>query len=271
MDKNKPVYVLIVDDEGANRHLVRDALQQVGYVVQEAVSGDDAIQKIENQTYDVVLMDVRMQGVTLLRRIQGVLLDGVVILMTRYENLPLALDVLRFGAYDYLIKPSEVEDIKSSVASGVARVHKLRHRRQLLDMIKNDRVEWANDDPEESLASTTDDYLSSPVQHRMELGSLTVLQGLLKVLVADTPIDLTPTEFDLLVYLVEHRERAVPCQELVQEVRGYTLPEPEAREVIRPHVSNLRRKLKPMDDSFDFIINVRGIGYQFIDDARPRE
>ena len=59
-----------------------------------------------------------------------------------------------------------------------------------------------------------------------------------------------------------HRGRVVPCSELVREVRGYSLEEHEAREVIRPHVSNLRRKLKASGQNPNIIVNVRGIGYR---------
>nr|PZN51945.1 MAG: hypothetical protein DIU68_15530 [Chloroflexota bacterium] len=54
----------------------------------------------------------------------------------------------------------------------------------------------------------------------------------------------------------------VSCHELVREVRGYAVDETEAREVIRPHVSNLRRKLKAAGQDADVIVNVRGIGYR---------
>ena len=54
----------------------------------------------------------------------------------------------------------------------------------------------------------------------------------------------------------------VPCHELVREVRGYAVDEAEAREVIRPHVSNLRRKLKSAEQDADLIVDVRGIGYR---------
>ncbi|NLF77164.1 MAG: response regulator transcription factor, partial [Chloroflexi bacterium] len=96
----------------------------------------------------------------------------------------------------------------------------------------------------------------------MTIGPLTIYPGRYQISVGDQPIDLTPTEFDLLLYLAAHRGRVVPCSELVREVRGYSLEEHEAREVIRPHVSNLRRKLKASGQNPNIIVNVRGIGYR---------
>ena len=102
----------------------------------------------------------------------------------------------------------------------------------------------------------------STVNGVMTLGPLTIYPGRYQISVEDQPIDLTPTEFDLLLYLAAHRGRVVSCHELVREVRGYTVDEAEAREVIRPHVSNLRRKLKQAGQDADLIVNVRGIGYR---------
>jgi DNA-binding response OmpR family regulator len=96
----------------------------------------------------------------------------------------------------------------------------------------------------------------------MVIGQLSIFPGRYQIAVDEHPIDLTPTEFDLLLYLAAHRGRVVSCHELVREVRGYGVDEAEAREVIRPHVSNLRRKLKQMGLDEDMIVNVRGIGYR---------
>ena len=63
---------------------------------------------------------------------------------------------------------------------------------------------------------------------------MTIYPGRYQIEVKDRPVDLTPTEFDLLLYLAAHRERVVPCSELVREVRGNRLDEESARDVIRP-------------------------------------
>jgi len=102
----------------------------------------------------------------------------------------------------------------------------------------------------------------------MQIGSLTVYPGRYQIAVGDQPIDLTPTEFELLMYLGAHSGRVVPCHELVREVRSYAVDEAEAREVIRPHVSNLRRKLKSAGQNPDLIVNVRGLGYRMNDRVR---
>jgi DNA-binding response OmpR family regulator len=245
--------------------------------VHEAASGEEALEMMKKQDYDVVLTDIRMPGLTgveLLKRIKEAAPDSIVILMTGYASLGTAVESLRLGAHDYLIKPSSSQDIRQSVAKGVERAQNLKRRRALLDAIRSNVFELARADVE----PPTTTYESSTYQsegHRTEgmgigelsdsnmtLGPLTIYPGRYQISVGDQPIDLTPTEFDLLLYLAAHRGRVVSCHELVREVRGYTVDEAEAREVIRPHVSNLRRKLKQTGEDADLIVNVRGIGYR---------
>lgn len=276
---NDSARVLVVDDEGAIRYSVSKTLQRIGYQVDEASSGEEALDMIGKSEYEVILTDIRMPGLTgveLLKRIKDVSPDGIVILMTGYASLGTAVESLRLGAHDYLIKPSSSQDIRQSVARGVERARNLKRRRALLDAIRSNVFELTRADVEAINAVYEDDEPMPAVEQRYEpsaapvesmnsnmtLGPLTIYPGRYQISVGDKPIDLTPTEFDLLLYLAAHRGRVVSCHELVREVRGYAVDEAEAREVIRPHVSNLRRKLKQTGQDADLIVNVRGIGYR---------
>jgi DNA-binding response OmpR family regulator len=274
--------VLVVDDEPAIRYSVSKTLQRVGYSVQEAASGDDALEVIKAQPFDVILTDIRMpaglDGVELVRRIKDQDPDSVVILMTGYPSLSTAVEALRLGAHDYLIKPSSSHDIRQSVAQGIERARALKRRRALLESIRNNLHELSSDPHTSAIGGVTSSYFDSAASTGdvlsldgvadyqsaavMVLGPLTIYPGRYQIAVDDHPVDLTPTEFDLLLFLAAHRGRVVSCHELVREVRGYSVEEAEAREVIRPHVSNLRRKLKQMGLDEDLIVNVRGIGYR---------
>jgi DNA-binding response OmpR family regulator len=275
---NETAHVLVVDDEGAIRYSVSKTLQRIGYEVDEASSGEEALDMMGKREYEVVLTDIRMPGLTgvdLLKRIKDLSPDAIVILMTGYASLGTAVESLRLGAHDYLIKPSSSQDIRQSVARGVERARNLRRRRALLDAIRSNVFELTRADVE-AINAVYEDEDRAPIEQRfdgsaisvdsmnsnMTLGPLTIYPGRYQISVGDQPIDLTPTEFDLLLYLAAHRGRVVSCHELVREVRGYAVDEAEAREVIRPHVSNLRRKLKQTGQDADLIVNVRGIGYR---------
>ncbi|MCL4253083.1 MAG: response regulator transcription factor [Anaerolineae bacterium] len=264
-------YILVVDDEGANRYSVSKTLQKVGYVVSEAANGEEALDMITRQAFDVVLTDIRMpgiDGIELLRRIREHAPEVIVILMTAYATLGNAVEALRLGAHDYLIKPSSSADIRQSVARGVERARNLKRRRNLLDAIKSDVYELAVSDvtlpptDEEKDKPAPDALSEADMNASMQLGPMLLFPKRYQISIEEQEIDLTPTEFDLLLYLAAHRGRVVTCSELVREVRGYAVEEVEAREVIRPHVSNLRRKLKEASTEADLIVNVRGIGYR---------
>ncbi len=285
MSTNPPTaHILVVDDESAIRYSITKTLQRVGYQVESAASGEEALDMLSQQPYDVVLTDIRMPGISgveLLARIKEESPDAIVILLTGYASLDTAVESLRLGAHDYLIKPSSSQDIRDSVSRGIERAQNLKRRRALLDAIQNNVAELADVSDTQSRmlammpgaaapgsAPAAQPAPATPIAtpiNTMILGPLTIFPGRYQIAVGEQPIDLTPTEFDLLLYLAVHRGRVVPCHELVREVRGYSIDEPEAREVIRPHISNLRRKLKQAGQNPNLIVNVRGIGYRLAD------
>jgi len=278
-------HILIVDDEDLNRYAISKNLQKVGYTVSEASNAIEALDLLRRHEYEVVLTDIKMpggmDGVELLRHIRTDSPDAVVILMTGYASLPSAVEALRLGAHDYFIKPGSINDLRNTVGRGVERAKSLKRRKALLDAIRHDIYELARSDSNEAtqtsaVAAVTMEAAFEGGRWRepevpvvsMQLGTLTVYPGRYQIAVGDQPIDLTPTEFELLMYLGAHSGRVVPCHELVREVRSYAVDEAEAREVIRPHISNLRRKLKTAGQSPDLIVNVRGLGYRMNDRMR---
>lgn len=262
----KTAHILVVDDEGAIRYSISKTLQRVGYQVSSAASGEEALLMLDETPFDVVLTDIRMpglSGVELLAKIKERAPDTVVILMTAYASLGTAVEALRLGAHDYLVKPVTNQDIRQSVARGLERAHNMQRRRVLIEAIRNSVRELTEEVGVRERRPSPPP--SQPVQvpvTTMTIGPLTIFPGRYQIQVGEHSLNLTPTEFDLLLYLAAHRGRVVPCSELVREVRGYTVEEVEAREVIRPHVSNLRRKLESCGQNPDLIVNVRGVGYR---------
>lgn len=283
-------HILVVDDEGPNRYSISKNLQRVGYTVTEAASGPEALEYLTANEFDVVLTDIKMpgmDGVELLRHIKTESPEAVVILMTGYASLPSAVEALRLGAHDYFIKPGSMNDLRAAIARGVERSRNMRRRRMLLESIRSevfelDQIDAVSVGPAVGAMPTPGAPMGTTVTSGgyakrwdepevgsvMQLGPLTVYPGRYQISADDQQIDLTPTEFDLLLYLGAHSGRVVPCHELVREVRSYAVDETEAREVIRPHISNLRRKLKQAGQNPELIVNVRGVGYRLNDRLR---
>ncbi len=273
MSERQLMRLLLVDHDGVNRYTVCKALQRAGYVVAEADSGEAALELFSSDDFDLVLSEINLPGISGLDLLQGVKkhsTDAIVVLLTDEATVDEALRALRFGANDLLVKPFTSEDIRESVERGIGRAQSRRRRRRLLDTIERNVAELAREASAVSSGhgfdATDGDNLARRTGaaqrgNTIYLGPLAVLPGKYQIAAGKRSVSLTPTEFDLLLYLAANRNRVATCQELVAEVRGYQTDEAEAREVIRPHVSNLRRKLRGLGE-IDLIVNVRGVGYR---------
>ena len=116
--------ILIVDDEPGVLLTTRAILQQEGYDVEAAGSGQDAVEAIRQRHYDLVLTDLKMPGVDGLDVLAEVRKRSpltVTVMMTGYGSVASALDAVKLGAYEYLLKPIEVEDLKQAVRRSLER------------------------------------------------------------------------------------------------------------------------------------------------------
>ncbi len=114
----KPV-ILVVDDDEAHGHMLRMMLNSWGYTVHAADDGDTALAMVQEQSFDAVLTDVRMarmNGIEALKRILEYNPALPVILMTAYSSVETAVEALRIGAYDYLIKPLDFDALQNTLA-----------------------------------------------------------------------------------------------------------------------------------------------------------
>ena len=267
--------VLLVDHDGLNRYSVGMILARVGYVVVEAGYAEEALELCARQRFDLALIEIDLpvlNGVALLQRMKAREPDAVIILMTDNPSVETAVQALRHGACDYLIRPISSAEIRAGVDRGIRLSKALMRRRRIVDAIERHVNELARDASETvdlgqaDLAETFAERDPLPNNSSaLSLGGLSIVPGRYQLQADKQSVNLTPTEFDLLLYLAAHRSRVIACQELVGEIRGYASDESEAREVIRPHISNLRRKLQELGDYGKLVVNVRGIGYRLGD------
>ncbi|WP_371373549.1 sigma 54-interacting transcriptional regulator [Sporomusa aerivorans] len=107
--------VMVVDDEDSVRKLLSAVLRREGYQVITAESGEEAIAKFKTEQPDVIIMDIRMpnvDGITAFKEIRRLCPNACVILMTAYAAVETAVEAIKLGAFDYLIKPFDIEEVK---------------------------------------------------------------------------------------------------------------------------------------------------------------
>lgn len=258
--------ILVVDDDRDLCRLMAMNLQRDRYQVSEAYHGRQALEMIQRQHFDLLITDIMMpeiSGLELLRRAQQHDPLLACILVTGVPNLESAVEAIQFGASAYLMKPCSSAELVAAAEEALQKARRARITYQLVDLIRNNVDEL---DTVVAGVSAVGHTATVPyIQPMLTLGGVNIHRERYQIGDPSHPIDLTPTEFDLLMYLVAHRGRIVPCLELVEEIRGYRLNEEEAREVIRPHISNLRRKLKLVGLGNETVINVRGLGYRLSD------
>jgi two-component system NtrC family response regulator len=117
--------ILVVDDEESLRRVTQVRLEQAGYFVSTAASGEAALEVLERLPHDLVLTDMMMpglSGIDLLRRIKAVDRDAQVIVITAYGTVESAVEAIKLGAYDYLTKPIDAEELLLVVSRALEHV-----------------------------------------------------------------------------------------------------------------------------------------------------
>jgi two-component system response regulator HydG len=111
---HKKISILVVDDEMSIRESLSGWLQQDGYEVESAADGPSALAKVQETHYDIMLLDVkmpRMDGITVLKNLRESNADTAVVVMTAHGAIQDAVEAMKLGAYDYLLKPFDLEEL----------------------------------------------------------------------------------------------------------------------------------------------------------------
>jgi len=261
--------ILIADDEPGIRRTLMEILRRVGYHPSEAASGTEALQKIQTESFNLVLLDLNMPGMSgtaVLAAARPYAPNTVFIIITAYATLDSAIQALRHWAFDYLLKPSSVHEILRVVENGLAS----RQQRppsedpvtlleRALATLKNaqpdavtDMVVGADTPP---AAVSTERFLQAP--------GLTVDTHKGLAVIAEDAVSLTPTELGILVYLMRHTGRVVSAQELGAHLQGVEMTVHTARDLLRAPLHRLRHKIEDDPAHPRFIHTLRGRGYLF--------
>jgi len=138
--------ILVVDDDLSLRKMLEAVLTDDGYDVKEADDGHSAIEAVEEQFYDLILMDIRMTrmgGIEALKQIKKLSPGIPVIIMTAYASVETAREALKFGAFDYLTKPLDIDELKLILHRSL-RHHQLEQENRYLRERLDDRFDFGN-------------------------------------------------------------------------------------------------------------------------------
>lgn len=270
--KSKPSgHILIIDDEASLRQTLARILQRAGFEVSTAANGREGIAFANENSFDLIYLDIRMpdiSGLDVLKAIHSEHLDVPIILFTAQPDLHSAVEALRRGASDYLLKPLRPQAVIDRTTSILSEQQKKRRKNELLRQLDALQAEIQSLDKD---TRTTRESAPSPASGQMDgrhfvRGALALDTHTRRATMNRRAIDLSPTSFDYLLVLARHAPNVVDYQTLVAEAQGYESNVREAQELSKWHVHHIRQALEDNPRKPTHVINVRGRGYRLVVD-----
>ncbi len=256
-------HILVVDDEPNIRFVLERSLHHTGYLVDTAANGREALKKLVQTKYDLLLLDLHMEPVDGLEVLHFARQHDphlVIIILTAFSSVESAIEALRLGAFDYLIKPMTPNSINDRVQEGLEhREQSLRHHRLL------SQIDTLHENFKQIVTEENQEISSASNQRYLRADDLVIDQHSQTATLASMPLDLTTTEFDLLVCLVKAAPKILSARQLVNQALGYDCEDIEARDLVKWHIHHLRRKIEPDPSHPRYIKTVRHKGYMWRD------
>lgn len=231
--------VLVVDDEQSIVTLLKYNLETAGYIVEVAYDGEEALQKVESSQPDLILLDVMLpkkDGIEVCKTIRSDKnLVPILMLTAKDDEFDRVLG-LELGADDYMTKPFSPREV-------VARVKAILRRSQFVNEVEHNETD-------------DEDIIIDSIRIRPEF---------FEVYKDDELLELTPKEFELLLYLIERQGRVITREHMLNSVWNYEFAG-DSR-IVDVHISHLRDKLEENPKQPKLIKTVRGLGYKL---ERPK-
>jgi DNA-binding response OmpR family regulator len=261
-------HILIIDDEAPLRQTLARILQRAGYEVTTAESGETGLALIASTEFDMLYMDLRMPGMPgldALKIIHASHPNLPVILFTAQPDLKSAVEALRLGATDYLLKPLQPQVLIERTQAVLSQREKERRRREIQSQIQALQSELKKLDNDVETPAAPDQTVTNN-ERFVSRGTLKLDLLARRVTVAGRAVNLPPTAFDYLLVLARHAPNVVDYQTLVTEAQGYQAEAREAQELVKWHIHHIRQAIETDPQNPTYIINVRGSGYRFVGD-----
>ena len=221
--------MLIVDDEPQIRRVLKAALAAQGYEVADAKSGEEALEAIRAQRYDLLLLDVNMPGMGGLEACREIRRSSevAIIMLTVRDAERDKVAALDAGADDYVTKPFGMPELLARIRAALRRLP-----------------------------------AASPGEELLRLDGAVVNFGTRRVIREGKELRLTPKEFELLSYLAAHANTAIPHTKLLQAVWGPDYG--DEVEYLRVFVNQLRKKIEADPAQPRHLLTEPWVGYRFV-------
>jgi len=233
----KKIHTLVVDDEPGIRFFVEETLHRSGHDITTAKSGEEALDTLRDTPFDLVVLDLKLggkvDGIKVLEAIRWRWPETSVIIFTAHGSLESAVQAIDQGVEKYIQKPLSPQEL-----------------RKVVEDVLEERADTRK--------------TAQDIRHQiLRKGPFEVDESLHRVRMEEKTLDLTPSEFSLIVHLLRNDDRVISPAELVEVVRGYK-PEDtiEARQIIKWYIHRLRQKVEKDSSHSEFILNIRGVGYR---------
>jgi two-component system OmpR family response regulator len=224
--------VLVVEDEPKIQRLLQMELSHDGYQVEVAGDGQSGLLKAQQQSWDLILLDImlpKLSGVDVLRAIRETNLYTPIIMLTAKKSTPDKVTGLDYGANDYVVKPFVIEELLARMRACI------RQSRENPD--------------------------AAPISRQSLSGGGLTLNKLTRVVSREgRTIELTPKEFDLLVYFLENKGLVLDREQIINSVWGFDFF--GDANIVDVYVRYLRKKMD-YDFKEPLIETIRGVGYRF--------
>jgi len=227
-----PIRLLVVDDEPAIRRALRASLTELGFTIEEASRGEDAIQLVQTKTLDAVLLDINMPGmggIKTLLKLRAMAPRLPILMLTVQDCEESKVEALERGADDYITKPFSMRECMARIRSAVRR---------------SQTPELPEDAP-------------------LTIGEIQVTPARRTVTKAGQPIHLTRKEYEILYFLMLNAGRAVTYGKLLTAVWGTEFR--HEVDYVRTFVRQLRKKIEDDPSNPRYLLTDAYVGYRFVD------
>lgn len=260
--------ILIIDDEPALRQTLAAILKRSGYLPVMAGTIQEGLEKLREDSFSLLFLDIKLPdglGIDMLPEIHRISPELPVIILTAHATLDAAMQAVRGGAQDFLLKPIDPSAILERVSQVLAERKEPERQKEIISQVQNLLAELGSSSSPAPKAVSTEPGVNDPNDGRfVRCGAITADLHTRHLTIDGNVVSLPSSSFDYLVTLMRNSPEAVSFENLVRESQGYSCTRVEARDITRWHIHKIRKAIEKDTADPQHLITVRDIGYRLV-------